>query len=106
MEVLCRLSIRITLFKMAKKKEFTPNFGTAEADHCKEELNKRASGGFVGNLREDFRDGDRDDVAWESEQVAKSHGIYLEFNRAKTGGSKEWSYMIRVTVPGGWSDYT
>lgn len=41
------------------------------------------------------------DLAWESEQLAKSHGIYLEWNRAKTGREKDWMYMIRISIPGG-----
>src|SRR5690606_4308966 len=37
----------------------------------------------------------------DSEVIAKSHGIYLEYNRAKTGREKDWMYMVRVTTPGG-----
>ena len=32
---------------------------------------------------------------------SKSHGIYLEYNRAKTGTEKDWMYMIRISIPGG-----
>lgn len=81
-------------------KEFSPNFNTADEDLCKEEKNKLEKG-ILGNLAEDFRDETRQDVAWETEQLAKSHGIYLEFDRAKTGREKDWSYMIRITIPGG-----
>lgn len=37
----------------------------------------------------------------KAEALAKSHGIYLEFNRAKSGTEKDWMYMIRVSIPGG-----
>lgn len=82
-------------------KEFAPNFKTPEEDFCKEEKNKLGANYAEGSLFEDFRDEDKPDVAWESEQIAKSHGIYLEFDRAKTGREKDWSYMIRITIPGG-----
>lgn len=81
-------------------KEFNPNFRTPSKDFSKEELNKLASNGVRGKLHDEFRD-DKPDLSWESEQLAKSHGIYLEFNRAKTGDEKEWMYMIRISIPGG-----
>src|SRR3990167_3209658 len=82
------------------KKPFSPNFNTPQHDLSKEELNKLASNGIRGNLAVEFRN-DSPDLAWEAEQLAKSHGIYLEFNRAVTGEAKEWMYMIRIGVPGG-----
>jgi sulfite reductase (NADPH) hemoprotein beta-component len=82
-------------------KVFAPNLRTPEADHNKTEVAKRESNGMLGNLSEEFRDNDQADVSWETEQLAKSYGIYLEFNRAKTGKEKDWSYMIRVGVPAG-----
>ncbi len=82
------------------KKIFAPNFNTPPQDLCKEELNKLASNGLCGNLKQEFRS-DTPDIAWEAEQLAKSHGIYLEFNRAITGDPKEWMYMIRISIPGG-----
>ncbi|MCS7032372.1 MAG: nitrite/sulfite reductase [Phycisphaerae bacterium] len=57
--------------------------------------------GLAGNLYQDLRDGARSDVQAETETLAKSHGIYLEYNRARTGREKDWMYMIRITVPGG-----
>ena len=42
-----------------------------------------------------------DDIAEEAEVLAKSYGIYLDFNRAKTGSEREWMYMIRISIPGG-----
>ncbi|MEM3084367.1 MAG: hypothetical protein QXP61_04675, partial [Nitrososphaerales archaeon] len=54
-----------------------------------------------GNLFNELRDLSHDNITWESEQIAKSHGIYLEWNRAGTGTGKDWMYMIRITIPGG-----
>ncbi|MBI5150194.1 MAG: nitrite/sulfite reductase [Candidatus Omnitrophica bacterium] len=82
------------------KKPFSPNFNTPQQDLSKEELNKLASNGIRGNLAQEFRN-DAPDIAWEAEALAKSHGIYLEFNRAATGDPKEWMYLIRIGVPGG-----
>ena len=81
-------------------KYFVPNFRTKAEDLAPEERNKASSNSMRGNLHGDLRE-ERPDVAWESEQLAKSYGIYLEFNRAKTGKEKEWVYMIRISVPGG-----
>ena len=81
--------------------EFEPNLNTAEDHLCKEERNKISYGNITGDLQEDFRDSERADVKWETEQLAKSHGIYLEFDRAKKGRGKDWRYMIRLSIPGG-----
>ncbi len=80
-------------------KPFAPNFKTPLDEQGKAELNKRERG-LDGALYEEFRD-DKPDVSWETEQIAKSYGVYLEFNRAKSGKEKDWMYMIRVGVPGG-----
>jgi len=64
---------------------------------------KFASNGVRGQLHDHFRDDSTQDVIEETEQIAKSHGIYLEYNRAQTGREKDWMYMIRVTVPAGGS---
>lgn len=82
-------------------KQFAPNLNTAVEQLSREELNKRASNGMRGALHSELRDETSLDLAWESEQLAKSYGIYLEYNRAKTGNEKDWVYMIRVTIPGG-----
>jgi sulfite reductase (NADPH) hemoprotein beta-component len=68
---------------------------------CREELNKLNSSGMRGSLHDEVRDHSRADIAWEAEQIAKSYGIYLEFDRSKTGQERDWIYMIRVTIPGG-----
>ncbi|CAM2007758.1 hypothetical protein [Acanthopleuribacter pedis] len=83
------------------KKPFEPQLRTPLEEQSKEEHNKRNSDGMRGTLGADIRDGERQDIAWESEQLAKSYGIYLEFNRAKTGKEKDWFYMIRLGIPGG-----
>ncbi len=81
--------------------EINPNLRTPFQELSKHEHTKLASNGIRGNLYHDLRDTSAADLAWESEQLAKSHGIYLEWNRAKTGKEKEWMYMIRITIPGG-----
>ncbi len=84
------------------RKPYEPNFNTPDDKLCKEELNKLASEGFLGNLKANIRDNSRDDLPWESEAIAKSHGIYLEFNRAlESTEAKEWIYMFRISIPGG-----
>ncbi|MFQ5941790.1 MAG: nitrite/sulfite reductase, partial [Nitrososphaerales archaeon] len=81
--------------------QLNPNFRTDPKDYSKVERAKVNSNELRGLLYEEFRDQSSDNLSWESEQIAKSHGIYLEFNRAKTGNEKDWMYMIRITVPGG-----
>lgn len=81
------------------KKPFAPNFKTPQDQLSKEELNK-IQHGLTGHLYEEFRD-DKADIIWEAEQLAKSHGIYLEFDRAKTGEEKDWMLMVRFSIPGG-----
>ncbi len=58
-------------------------------------------GHVLGTLPEEVRDFSHDDISDEAEQLAKSHGIYLEYNRAKTGREKDYMYMVRISVPGG-----
>lgn len=78
-----------------------PNFRTNPSDYSKVEIAKINSRNLRGNLFNEFRDESSQNIAWESEQIAKSHGIYLEFNRAKTGSEKDWMYMLRISIPGG-----
>jgi sulfite reductase beta subunit-like hemoprotein len=66
-----------------------------------DEVNKLNSNGVRGQLHDHLRDMDRDDIVIESEKLLKAHGVYLEYNRAKTGREKDWMYMARLTVPGG-----
>jgi len=84
------------------RKPCTPNFNTPSEKFSKEELNKIAAGSIAGNIKADFSDLSRSDVSWETEALAKSHGIYLEFNRDKeASGDKEWIFMLRISIPGG-----
>jgi sulfite reductase (NADPH) hemoprotein beta-component len=80
---------------------FEPNFKTPSDALCKEELNKlHAKNTFEGTLVEEFRN-DKDDLTAEAEQLAKSHGLYLEFDRADKRTDKNWVFMMRITLPGG-----
>jgi sulfite reductase beta subunit-like hemoprotein len=78
-----------------------PNFRTDPEHYSKVEIAKINSNELRGNLFNEFRDQHSENISWESEQIAKSHGIYLEFNRAKTGNEKDWMYMLRISIPGG-----
>ena len=62
-----------------------PNFRTNPKDYSKVEIAKINSNELRGNLFEEFRDYSSQNISWESEQIAKSHGIYLEFNREEQG---------------------
>ena len=75
-------------------KKFEPNFKTPDEDLCKEEVNKLNSNGFVGDLEHDLKEPEKPDIQWASEQIAKSYGIYMEFDRAATGREKDWYYMV------------
>jgi sulfite reductase (NADPH) hemoprotein beta-component len=86
---------------MSTKGSINPKFRTDPKDYSKVEFVKINSNGLRGNLYKEFRDLTSENISWESEQIAKSHGIYLEYNRAKTGTEKDWMYMIRISIPGG-----
>ncbi len=64
------------------------------------EIAKINSNELRGTLFSEFRDHSSQNISWESEQIAKSHGIYLEFNRAKTGNEKDltwwWTYYNKA----------
>ena len=83
------------------KQAVNPNFRTDTKDYSRVEVAKINSNELRGNLFNEFRNHSSENISWESEQIAKSHGIYLEFNRAKTGNEKDWMYMFRITLPGG-----
>ncbi len=98
------LQNRQPIFKTCEAREvdeIQPNLKTPKEDYSREEINKLGSEGYVGSLKGDFADLSSEELAWEAEQVAKSHGIYLEFNRDKGGKEKDWMYMLRFAVPGG-----
>lgn len=88
---------------MAREKVPEPVFQTPDDQLNAVEHYKLNSNGVVGALPEHVRDNATGNIAEDSEQLAKSHGIYLEYNRAQTGREKDWLYMVRVTVPGGGS---
>jgi sulfite reductase (NADPH) hemoprotein beta-component len=83
------------------KQAINPDFRTDTKDYSRVEIAKINSNELRGNLFNEFRNYSSENISWESEQIAKSHGIYLEFNRAKTGNEKDWMYMFRITLPGG-----
>src|SRR3989338_1681211 len=85
------------------KKPFTPNFKT-HPDQWSPAERVKANSLFVN--REAFiqlREEHQAHVSTDVETLAKSYGIYLEFDRTKTGGVYEvdWMYMIRISNPGG-----
>lgn len=85
---------------MVEKKSFELNLRTPQDQFCKEELNKLNKEAVYPQFTEEMRN-DKPDMSWEVEQIAKSSGIYLELDRAKTGTEKDWMYMIRISNPGG-----
>jgi len=78
-----------------------PLLQTPADEHNKVEVFKRDNRGYHGDLDQQYRDLQQDDVSAAAEQLSKSHGIYLEYNRAKTGREKDWMYMVRISVRGG-----
>lgn len=79
--------------------DFAPELRTPPERHSRAEEAKRR--GLAADLAADLRDLEQQDLPWDSEQIIKSYGIYLEYNRAKSGREKDWIYMLRVAVPGG-----
>ncbi|MFT5387962.1 MAG: sulfite reductase (NADPH) hemoprotein beta-component, partial [Candidatus Omnitrophota bacterium] len=82
------------------KKPFEPNFNTPKEDFTKEEINKLNKEVVFTQMSNEMRDDSNTDVAWEVEQIAKSFGFYLEFDRG-IKGEKNWMYMIRIANPSG-----
>ena len=78
-----------------------PNFRTKPEDFCGVEKIKIESQGLRVPLAEEIRDTSTTDIGHAAEALAKSHGMYLEYNRAKTGREKDWMFMVRVSIPGG-----
>ncbi len=90
--------------------EIKVNLRTATEDYSAAEKAKLATRGLTlvikdrtspVNLSTQFRDLSFDDLAAQAESLAKSYGIYLEFNRATTGAEKDWMFMLRISIPGG-----
>ena len=88
---------------MAKIKLPEPNLRTPDDQLSADEHFKINSRGVVGPLPERYADHGTPDLEKEAEFLSKSHGIYLEYNRAKTGREKDWMYMVRASIPGGGS---
>ena len=84
-----------------KAQPIEPNLRTQAEDYSSEEHFKLNSNGTRGMLSEEFRDLSFEEISDASASIAKSHGIYLSFDRAKTGKEKDWRYMVRVSIPGG-----
>lgn len=78
-----------------------PLLRTPEDQQSRVERFKLESNYTRGQLQEEFREHDKDEISEAGEQIAKSHGIYLEYNRARTGREKDWMYMLRISVRGG-----
>jgi sulfite reductase (NADPH) hemoprotein beta-component len=92
------------------EEKIEPNLHTSFEDYSGAEKAKMATRGLTmvipdvsspANLSHQFRDTSFQDLADVAETLAKSYGIYLEFNRAKTGTEKDWMYMLRISIPGG-----
>ncbi len=90
--------------------EIKPNLKTPPEDYSAVEKAKLSTRGLTLTIRDinsrsslfhQFREPSFDDLSDEAEVLAKSYGIYLEFDRAKTGKEKDWMYMLRITIPGG-----
>jgi sulfite reductase (NADPH) hemoprotein beta-component len=90
--------------------EIDPNLNTPPEDFSSVEKAKLSTQGLTiaikdidhpSNLSHQLRDTTFEDISEVAETLAKSYGIYLEFNRAKTGSEKDWIYMFRITIPGG-----
>ena len=90
--------------------EIKPNLKTKFEDFSGPEKAKLSTQGFTltiksiehpANLHHQLRDPSFEDISDVAESLAKSCGIYLEFDRAKTGEEKDWRYMLRICIPGG-----
>ena len=90
--------------------DINPNLRTPPEDFSAVEKAKLSTQGLTiavkdvnspSSLFHQSRDTTSDDLVEVAETLAKSYGIYLEFNRAKTGSKKDWMYnreMILLLV--------
>ena len=83
------------------RKEITPNFRTPEEDINAVERFKLEANFIRGDLFNEFRDLSEGGLTECSGQLSKSHGIYVQWDRLKKGKDKDFSFMARVSVPGG-----
>ena len=95
---------------ISKLTEIRPNLRTNPEDYSTTEKAKLSTDGLKlvikdikspSNLSYQLKDQDLQELSEVAESLAKSYGIYLEFNRAKTGTEKDWMYMLRISIPGG-----
>jgi len=82
------------------KKPFEPQLKTDPKSFDKTELIKGSSIFVQREMAIQLRE-PQELVTSDVETLAKSYGIYLEFDRASTGREKDWMYMIRISNPGG-----
>ena len=90
--------------------DIDPELHTPQEDWSGNEKAKLATKGLTmvikdinspANLAHQFRDTSFEDLPDVAETLAKSFGIYTDFNRAKTGEEKDWMYMFRIAIPSG-----
>jgi len=90
--------------------EIKPNLKTKFEDFSGAEKAKLSTQGLtltiksiehLANLHHQLRDPTFEEISDIAETLTKSCGIYLEFDRAKTGEPKDWMYMLRICIPGG-----
>ncbi|MGI0085773.1 MAG: nitrite/sulfite reductase, partial [Nitrososphaerales archaeon] len=90
--------------------EIRPNLRTNPENYSSTEKAKLSTDGLKlvirdinspSNLSYQFKDQSFQELSEVAESLAKSYGIYLEVNRAKTGNEKDWMYMLRISIPGG-----
>jgi sulfite reductase beta subunit-like hemoprotein len=90
--------------------DIKPELHTPQEDWSGPEKAKLATKGLTvvirdinspANLAHQFRDTSFEDLPDVAETLAKSYGIYTDFNRATTGDEKEYMYMFRIAIPSG-----
>ncbi|MDA4118486.1 MAG: nitrite/sulfite reductase, partial [Thaumarchaeota archaeon] len=90
--------------------DIKPELHTPQEDWSGAEKAKLATKGLTmvirdvsspANLAHQFRDTTFQDLPDVAETLAKSYGIYTDFDRATTGDDKEWMYMFRIAIPSG-----
>ncbi|MEW6237622.1 MAG: nitrite/sulfite reductase [Candidatus Omnitrophota bacterium] len=72
-----------------------------EQEKQKRVFYERYGQAHYGSLKEDLNDLTTDHLFSENDAIIKSHGIYVQNTRAKSGEENDWRYMMRVTIPGG-----
>ena len=92
--------------------DIEPTFRTPQEDWSGNEKAKLATKGLTMvikdinsplNVSHQFKDDSYGDIPEAAEAIAKSYGIYTDFNRAreKAGEEKEYMYMFRIAIPSG-----